>query len=191
MGCHSLLQGIFLTQGSNPGLPHCRQALYHLSQQGSPVVCHYISIKLEKKKAGSKFRWDGVSWACRGSPLGHLLDSLVLSWGTLPRTSPARCPARMQGPIQNHNRSAPPVVTAWSGQWRQVLCPTPLPRLSHLPDGFVSVGKEAACSARAAGDSGSIPGLGRSPRGGNGNPLQYSCLGNPMDSGAWRKTWGL
>ena len=32
MGCHSLLQGIFLTQGSNPGLPHCGQIIYHLSQ---------------------------------------------------------------------------------------------------------------------------------------------------------------
>ena len=39
-----------------------------------------------------------------------------------------------------------------------------------------------------AGDSGSIPGLGRSPREGNGNPLQYSCLGNPMVRGAWRAT---
>ena len=37
-----------------------------------------------------------------------------------------------------------------------------------------------------AGDSSLIPGLGRSPGGGNGNPLQYSCLGNPMDRGAWR-----
>ena len=36
-----------------------------------------------------------------------------------------------------------------------------------------------------AGDGGSIPGLGRSPGGGNGNPLQYSCLGNPMGRGAW------
>ena len=35
MGCHFLLQRIFLTQGSNPGLPHCRQTLYHLSHQGS------------------------------------------------------------------------------------------------------------------------------------------------------------
>ena len=34
-----------------------------------------------------------------------------------------------------------------------------------------------------AGDAGSIPGSGRSPGEGNGNPLQYSCLGNPMDSG--------
>ena len=37
-----------------------------------------------------------------------------------------------------------------------------------------------------AGDVGSIPGLGRSPREGNGNSLQYSCLGNPMERGAWR-----
>ena len=36
VGCHFLLQGIFQTQGSNPGLPHCRQMLYHLSHQGSP-----------------------------------------------------------------------------------------------------------------------------------------------------------
>ena len=37
-------------------------------------------------------------------------------------------------------------------------------------------------------DLGSIPGLGRSPGGGNGNPLQYSPLGNPMDRGAWWAT---
>ena len=39
-----------------------------------------------------------------------------------------------------------------------------------------------------AGDLGSIPGLGRSPREGNGNPLQYSCLENPMDREAWQAT---
>ena len=36
-----------------------------------------------------------------------------------------------------------------------------------------------------AGDMGLIPGPGRSPEGGNGSPLQYSCMGNPMDRGAW------
>ena len=45
-----------------------------------------------------------------------------------------------------------------------------------------SVGKESACNA---GDLGSIPGLGRSPGEGNGNPLQYSSLENSMDRGAW------
>ena len=39
VGCHFLLQRIFPTQGSNPGLPHCRQMLYPLSRQGSPNVC--------------------------------------------------------------------------------------------------------------------------------------------------------
>ena len=46
-------------------------------------------------------------------------------------------------------------------------------------------GKESACNA---GDEGSIPGLGRSPGGGYGNPPQYPCLENPMDRGAWWAT---
>jgi len=52
-----------------------------------------------------------------------------------------------------------------------------------LPGG--SDGKESACSL---GDPGSIPGLGRSPAEGNGNPLQYSCLENSMDKGVWQAT---
>ena len=51
----------------------------------------------------------------------------------------------------------------------------------HFPGG--SDGKESAYNA---GDLGSIPGSGRSPREGNGNPLQNSCLENPMDRGAWQ-----
>ena len=49
-------------------------------------------------------------------------------------------------------------------------------------------GKESACNAGDWGDMASIPGLGRSPGEGNGNPLQYSCLGNLMDRGAWWAT---
>ena len=45
------------------------------------------------------------------------------------------------------------------------------------------IGKESACNE---GYVSSIPGFGRSPGGGNGNPLQYSCLGSPMDRGAWQ-----
>ena len=65
----------------------------------------------------------------------------------------------------------------------------------HLPFGLCclpsqsfpggSDGKESACNAR---DLGSISGSGRSPGGGNSNPLQYSCLENPMDRGAWWAT---
>ena len=52
------------------------------------------------------------------------------------------------------------------------------------PQGYPggSGSKESACSA---GNLGSIPGFGRSPGEGNGNPLQYSCLGNPTDRRAW------
>ena len=46
-------------------------------------------------------------------------------------------------------------------------------------------GKESTCNA---GDIGLIPGLGRLHGGGHSNPLQYSCLENPMDRGAWRAT---
>ena len=58
---------------------------------------------------------------------------------------------------------------------------------THVRRGFPggSVDKESTCNAGDAGDTGSIPGLGRAPGGGHGNPLQYSCLENPMDTGAW------
>ena len=52
-----------------------------------------------------------------------------------------------------------------------------------IPGG--SDGQESACNA---GDLGSMPGLGRSPGEGNGNPFQYSCLENSMDRGAWQAT---
>ena len=52
-----------------------------------------------------------------------------------------------------------------------------------FPDG--SVVKNLPASA---GDAGLIPGMGKSPEEGNGNPLQYSCLENPMDWGAWQAT---
>ena len=56
---------------------------------------------------------------------------------------------------------------------------------SNLPNHLWHSGKESACSA---GDLGLIPGSGRSLGEGNGNPLQYSCLENPTDRGAWRAT---
>ena len=55
-----------------------------------------------------------------------------------------------------------------------------------FPDG--SVGKESAYNAGDTGDVGSVPASGRSPEGGHGNPLQYSCLKNPMDRGTWQAT---
>ena len=52
----------------------------------------------------------------------------------------------------------------------------------------MSVVKNPPVSARNIRDKGSIPGLGRSPGEGHGNPLQYSCLEDPMDRGAWQAT---
>ena len=54
-------------------------------------------------------------------------------------------------------------------------------------DGFLG-GSDGKESVHNAGDLGSIPGLGRSPGGGSDNSLQYSCLENPMDGGAWWAT---
>jgi len=59
-----------------------------------------------------------------------------------------------------------------------------------VSQGFPSsvVVKNLPANTGDTGDADSIPGLGRSPREGNGNPLQYSCLENPMDRGAWWAT---
>ena len=70
------------------------------------------------------------------------------------------------------------------------LSPLYLPREKDQPEFWMlfsggSDGKECACRA---GDLGSIPGLGKSPGEGNGNALQYSCLENPVDRGAWLVT---
>ena len=59
--------------------------------------------------------------------------------------------------------------------------------LERLSNGFPG-GSEVKASACNAGDLGLIPGLGRSPGEGNGNPLQYSCLENPKNGGAWWAT---
>ena len=58
---------------------------------------------------------------------------------------------------------------------------------TNTTNGFPG-GSEVKASASNAGDPGSIPGSGRSPGEGNGNPLQYFCLENPMDRGAWQAT---
>ena len=59
--------------------------------------------------------------------------------------------------------------------------------INHNIGGFPG-GSDGKESAYNAGDQGSIPGSGRSPGEGNGNPLQYSCLENPMDGGGWQAT---
>ena len=66
-------------------------------------------------------------------------------------------------------------------------CPLSVLSLINITMGFLggSVVKNLPANA---GNAGSIPGSGRSPAERNGNPVQYPCLGNPMDRGAWRAT---
>ena len=49
VGCHAFIQEIFPTQGSNPGLPHCRQILYHLSHQGSPRMLEWVAYPFSRE----------------------------------------------------------------------------------------------------------------------------------------------
>ena len=71
-----------------------------------------------------------------------------------------------------------------SGQRQQVVKSMNSEARQGFPNG--SSGKESAFNAGDTGDAGSIPGMGRSPGRGNGNPPQYSCRENHRDSGAWR-----
>ena len=60
VGSHSILQGIFPTQGSNPGLPHCRQTLYQLSHKGSPRILEWVAYPFSRWSSLLKNR-TGVS----------------------------------------------------------------------------------------------------------------------------------
>ena len=80
--------------------------------------------------------------------------------------------------------SLPPFLPGlWVLNW---VCPMQGPRASQV----TLVVKNPPANSGDIRDMGSIPGLGRSPGEGNGNPPQYSCLENPMDRGAWRATDG-
>ena len=77
VGSLSLLQGIFPTQGSNPGLPHCGQILYQLSHQGSPGILEWVAYPFSSGSSWPR-NWTGVSciaggfftnWAMREAPI--------------------------------------------------------------------------------------------------------------------------
>ena len=64
--CHTLLQGIFPTQGSNPGLPHCRQILYHLSHQGSPQSNDLVNVDNYCLLCSHPCSWNSLNSAYTG-----------------------------------------------------------------------------------------------------------------------------
>ena len=65
VGCHALLQGIFPTQGSNPGLLHCRQILYLLSHQGSPKILEWVAYPFSRGSSRPR-NWTKVSCIANG-----------------------------------------------------------------------------------------------------------------------------
>ena len=79
VGCRALLQGIFPTQGSNPGLPHCRRILYHLSHQGSPCCIAWPQNLMNKYKKKKKQAWIQIVLTSR--PFGfHPYFLKLLAW---------------------------------------------------------------------------------------------------------------
>ena len=82
-GCHALLQETFPTQGSTPGLPHCRRILYQLSHQRSPRILEWVAHPFFRGTSWSR-NWTGVScisggfftsWATREAPLCFMLHA--------------------------------------------------------------------------------------------------------------------
>ena len=69
VGCHFLLQGIFPTQGSNPGLPHYRQTLYRLNHQGSCLQCKTIRLQMQETRVPSLGREDSPGGGSGNNPL--------------------------------------------------------------------------------------------------------------------------
>ena len=72
LGCHVLLQGIFPTQGLNPGLLHCRQILYHLSHQGSPRILEWVAYSFSS----------GSSWPRNRSGVCCIAGRFCTDWAT-------------------------------------------------------------------------------------------------------------
>ena len=117
-----------------------------------------------------------VLWGC---PQAHAGDHLDRIWG-LPPLSPSWAPRDRQqqgaGHVSESSGKRVPQPSVNCPDWCSMehdgaIPPKPCP--------------EVKASASNVGDPDSIPGLGRSPGEANGNPLQYSCLENPMDGGAW------
>ena len=70
VGCHALLQGIFPTQGSNPGLLHCRWILYHLSHQGSPRILEWVAYSFSR----------GSFWPRNRTGVSCIAGRFCISW---------------------------------------------------------------------------------------------------------------
>ena len=80
VGCHFLLLGIFLTQGSNPGLLHCRHILYWLSYEGSPSTINLYAAAAAKSLQSCPTLCDPIDGSPPGSPIPGILQARILGW---------------------------------------------------------------------------------------------------------------
>ena len=84
MGSHSLLQGIFPTQGSNPGFPHCGQILYHLSHEGSPRILEWVAYHFSSRSPWPK-NWTKVSCITGGFFTRWATRETLVTFSTSPK----------------------------------------------------------------------------------------------------------
>ena len=124
-------------------------------------------------------------------PLNKLLFLLHLGWVTVTSScGPSMAGCRILSGCFWLQVTDPAGTCNTVYAWSAVPLQTTLPSMHNFNFIFIgfpsgSDGKESACNV---GDPGSISGSGRPPGGGHGNLLQYSCVENPMDRGAWRAT---
>ena len=164
------------------------------------------SLSQEKSKTATLSEVQGIMQNL--NPSNHFLEHCSLTYrhrsglpGSLTPPIPLSCPhpSLGQGHLGRRGCAVSPGGRDWEYRallwvhWGRKRFPRPdlnvlrFRLTSGMLMGFPG-GSEDKASACNAGDPGSIPGLGSFPGEGNGNPLQYSCLENPMDRGPWRAT---
>ena len=100
VGCHALLQGIFPTQGLNPGLLHCRWILYRLSHQGSPRIWEWVAYPFSR----------GTSWPRNRTGVSCIAGRFLTSWATWEAHKTSYLMVKMWKP------------SLWNQEWNKEAC---------------------------------------------------------------------
>ena len=123
VGCHALFQGIFPTQGSNPGLPHCRRILCHLSHQGNPRILEWVACPFSIGTSRPRNRTRVSYVSCTGRRvLYHYTTWEAPSGLCLFCTVPSLCSrgkkGQRKGALRSGNLPAPGSTSLFiSGSW--------------------------------------------------------------------------
>ena len=119
-GCHALLQGIFATQGSNPGLLHCRQILYCLSHQGSPRILEWVAYPFSRGTSRPR-TWTRVSCIAGG---------FFTSWATQEAQNLKLLPLSFKTNFSETEKHLPVFNMGFHPLLVILLCPLTAPSLS-------------------------------------------------------------